>query len=204
MTSVLRKKTVRLTLSALAALSIVACQMKDSNTASSGDTTPPSDTTSATPTPNTAGAAETEGWNGALVDGVEHYVIQIKVKASGHYETTKNRCRFQADFGAIPLEEWNRLVKAMNMAIKSPPPTSELCVKLAQGSYGMDDKAYLLIGPTEQKKLLFEMKPDSDGSKLACTIVIGDRQLAQDAADMLNRISIRGAYEGCPDRPPLN
>ncbi len=143
---------------------------------------------------------EAAGWDGAVVEGVDHYVITVKIKVTGHYEVDRNRCRFREDFGPLPLDEWNRLARAMNAAMKSTPPREPVCVTLRNGN-GMDDKIYYLKG--SDRRLLFEVKYGASGPE-ACTEVIGNPKLAQDAADMLNRSAIRAAWEGCDGMPPLN
>jgi hypothetical protein len=141
---------------------------------------------------------EAQGWEGVLVSGVERYMVEVKLKPTGHFEVDKNLCRFRPESGPFEIGEWNALASAMNRALASPPVSGSepLCVPLSRNT-GMDDKVYLT---RDLERLPFFEVKGIGGQREACTFRIADPAAAKEVADRIDAAASLAAHEGCPSR----
>ncbi len=141
---------------------------------------------------------EAQGWEGVLVSGVERYVVEVKLKPTGHFEVDKNLCRFRPESGPFEIGEWNALASAMNRALASAPVTGTepLCVPLSRTA-GMDDKVYLM---RDLERIPFIEVKWNGSQREACTLRISDPAAAKEVADRIDEAASRAAREGCPSR----
>ena len=144
-------------------------------------------------------AVTAEGWDKLVIQDVVRLMLTVNLKSSGHYDTNKNACSGTPVQGALEISNWNTFAHTMNAAAAQPMRAETYCVPITQSATGLDGTVTMIRG--NSKVELFKIQYGTSG-KEGCT-KIGDREVAQNLVNSLNRIAMIAAFEGCTNRPEI-
>lgn len=167
---------------------ILSCEMKERD---DGDL-------AGTPAP--PGIEFAQGWDEILVDGISQRDTRVKINKVGHLEISWNFCTWQAGEAVMKEEEWNEFARLVNAWIKEVKVAEPYCLDMPKTQSTIDGKVLLRKLKNQEQNVyesetLFDSRWGTTG-KEACTLY-GDRVLAARVLEIVNRVAVLGAHEGC-------